>query len=155
LPRVFAHLDAFRGNLAGRDAGSGEETIAIDWAWAGIGAIGEELGPLVVATVLDGALPVEALPELEVVALDGYLAGLGAAGWHGDPRLVRLGYAATAPLRYAALLAADVAQAALFDGVRAAQEARHHAPIETVVRRWGSMITFLLDRAGQSRALAA
>lgn len=154
LPRVFCHLDAFRGNLAGRRTPAGqEETVAIDWAWMGGGALGEELGPLVVATALDGALPEGALPELEAVALEGYLHGLGEAGWCGDPRLVRLGYAATAPLRYAALLAADIALAATDDGSRTAQEARHGVAIEAVAQRRGALIAFLLDRADQARAL--
>lgn len=156
LPRVFCHLDAFRANLAARRTPTGkDETVAIDWAWAGSGALGEELGPLVVATVLDGALPLDALPALESAALDGYLAGLGEAGWRGDPRLVRLGYTATVPLRYAALLAADIAHAAVDDGFRAAQEERHGASIEAVAHHRGALLAILLDRAGTARALAA
>ncbi|MGH2585770.1 MAG: aminoglycoside phosphotransferase, partial [Dehalococcoidia bacterium] len=155
-PRAFSHMDAFRANLVARCTSAGQdETVAIDWAWAGIGALGEELGPLVVATVLDGALPVEALPELESVALEGYLAGLADAGWYGDPRLVWLGYAASAPLRYAFLLAADVARAAFDESFRIAQEARHGVSTETVARGRGAVIAFLLDRADEVCALAS
>ena len=32
--------------------------------------------------------------ELESLAFEGYLAGLGDAGWSGDPRLTRLGFTA-------------------------------------------------------------
>jgi hypothetical protein len=37
---------------------------------------------------------------LEEIAFEGYLKGLRDAGWQGDPRQVRLGYAAAASLRY-------------------------------------------------------
>jgi hypothetical protein len=37
---------------------------------------------------------------LEEIAFEGYLQGLRDVGWQGDPRQVRLGYAAAASLRY-------------------------------------------------------
>jgi hypothetical protein len=47
------------------------------------------------------------------------MPALGDAGRQGDPRLVRLGYTASAPLRYAFLLAADEVRAL------ASRQARH------------------------------
>lgn len=43
LPQVFCHLDFFRRNLFARRGGDGrEETIVIDWEFAGVGAIGQD-----------------------------------------------------------------------------------------------------------------
>ena len=36
--------------------------------------------------------------KLDQMVFDGYVEGLAEAGWHGDPRLVRLGYAASSAL---------------------------------------------------------
>ena len=45
LPRTFCHHDAFRRNLLHRAGPEGEELVAVDWAYAGHGAVGEELVP--------------------------------------------------------------------------------------------------------------
>lgn len=46
-PVVFCHRDTFRRNLlARRRADVGDETVAIDWAFAGPGALGEDLAAL-------------------------------------------------------------------------------------------------------------
>ncbi|MCB0110191.1 MAG: phosphotransferase, partial [Caldilineaceae bacterium] len=50
LPRTFCHLDAFPGNLFIRSTASGA-FVAIDWAYAGIDAIGAELAALTFAEV--------------------------------------------------------------------------------------------------------
>jgi len=96
LPQVFCHRDVFGRNLMDR----GSETVLIDWAYAGIGAIGEELVPLVQATYLWEEVGRDTFRELEEGVLSGYLEGLQEAGWQGDPHLVRLGYAAASALRY-------------------------------------------------------
>ena len=154
LPRTFAHLDAFRANLFARSLRDGsEQTLAIDWAWAGQAAIGEEIGPLVVATIVYDCLPPAALPDLENAATEGYLAGLARAGWDGDPTAVRLGYQVSAALRYAHLLTADVLRLAFDDGFRAATEARHGRPFAETAAQRATLVTFLLDRAEQARAL--
>lgn len=105
LPQVFCHRDVFRRNLMARtrmgaDAKSTPDTVLIDWAYAGIGAIGEELVPLIQATYLWSEVGRETFRELEEAALAGYIEGLSQAGWQGNPQLVRLGYAAASALRY-------------------------------------------------------
>src|SRR5690606_7261739 len=48
LPQTFCHLDAFSRNIFVREQiGEPDDTILIDWSYAGIGAIGEDLVPLV------------------------------------------------------------------------------------------------------------
>ena len=74
--------------------------MLIDWAYAGVGALGEELVPLVQATYLWHEVERGKFAELEKAVLSGYVEGLREAGWQGDPMLVRLGYAAASALRY-------------------------------------------------------
>jgi hypothetical protein len=88
LPRTLCHLDFWPQNLFRRPDG---QIVLIDWASAGLGAVGEDAGNLVPDAVLDHFVPAAELPALEQAVYEGYLAGLRAAGWREDPRLVRLG----------------------------------------------------------------
>jgi hypothetical protein len=102
LPQTFCHLDAFRRNLFSRHAADGnDQVVAVDWSMLGIAAVGEEIAPLVNASVSFGAVSPKDELELERIVLEGYLDGLRDAGWQGDPNLVRFGYAATLYWRYA------------------------------------------------------
>lgn len=100
LPQTFCHGDAIRRNLISRRGmDGGEETVAIDWEYAGRYAGGEEVGQtLSVASAFFDVEPTD-LPTLDEALYAGYLAGLHDAGWHGDPRQVRFAYAAHAALR--------------------------------------------------------
>ena len=101
LPKTFCHLDAHRRNLLTRRNEGGEiETVAIDWAFSGIEAIGSELLSPVATTLHFLDVELERTRELEEIVFEGYLEGLADAGWKGDPRIVRLGYTAASALRY-------------------------------------------------------
>lgn len=92
LPQTFCHLDAGYYNLMSRpDAAGGEETIAIDWALAGIAPVGADLSQLVVNAQSTNGF---GLLENEFALVENYIAGLRDAGWNGDPDLVRFGYMA-------------------------------------------------------------
>jgi hypothetical protein len=94
-------MDAFRRNLFIRRApDESQETVAIDWAFVGSGAVGEELVPLIEASIVFMEVDLSDVLEIENQVLEGYLAGLSDVGWQGDPRQVRLGYTAAASLRY-------------------------------------------------------
>jgi hypothetical protein len=100
LPQTICHLDVFRRNLFARKTAEGDnQTVAVDWAFAGRGAIGEELVPLIVASLMFYEVGLDQAQALEEIVFEGYLEGLRDAGWRGDPRQVRLGYAAGS-LRY-------------------------------------------------------
>lgn len=101
-PQTFCHLDFYPENVFG----DGDETILVDWAYCGIGALGEDPGNFVPDTLLDGFAAAEEAAELERVVWDGYLAGLADAGWTGDERAVRFAFCATPWLKYQALPAA-------------------------------------------------
>jgi hypothetical protein len=95
------HLGRFNGAyLAGRPLPDhARETVAIDWAFAGIGALGEDLAVLLRSRPRDGAG--YGYAAFDAALFPAYLAGLRDAGWHGDPRAVRLGFTAAVVLRYA------------------------------------------------------
>jgi hypothetical protein len=102
LPQTFCHLDAFCRNLFSRhDADGGHQVVAVDWSYAGIASVGEEIAPLVAASVAFGTTKPADHLELEQIVLEGYLQGLSEAGWRGNPDVVRFGYAAALYWRYA------------------------------------------------------
>jgi len=70
-----------------------------------------------------GTVSLVGFEGLEQIALDGYLAGLGDAGWQGNPDLVRFGYAATLYWRY-------VFGAFVGESVTWMLDERYHAAIE-------------------------
>jgi hypothetical protein len=99
LPRTFCHHDAFRRNLfTQKDAAALEHTVAIDWQVAGIGAVGEEIAPLISVSLQFMHVEMKHAKDLEEVVFAGYVEGLRDAGCQVDARLVRFGYAASASL---------------------------------------------------------
>ena len=106
LPRTVCHLDFWPNNLTRRADG----TVALmDWSFVGDGALGEDVGNLIVDSVFDHFLSVENLPELDERAVAAYLEGLSDAGWNGDDRLVRLGVWSSA-VKYRWLMPIQLAQ---------------------------------------------
>lgn len=93
LPRTLCHLDVWPNNLFPLVGGG---VVAVDWAFVGDGAVGEDMGNLIADSVFDGHLPSSCLPSLEAAVVDGYLAGLHEVGWDGDERCVRLAIYASA-----------------------------------------------------------
>lgn len=154
LPQVLCHLDAHRANLMLREAADGTaQPVAVDWAFVGAAGLGEELAPLIVGSVMGGHVAVAELAELERVALAGYVAGLRDAGWAGDERLVRLGYTASAALRYGFMATADVLRST-FDAAQAgnAERAQGRAFADILADR-AALVYLLLERADEALAL--
>jgi hypothetical protein len=153
LPQTFAHGDAIRRNLlARRSADGSEETVAIDWELAGYYAPGEEVGQTLSVAAAFGDLEPADLPTLDEALFAGYLAGLGDAGWQGDPRPVRFAYAAHAALRNAFnAVGAGVPGAAQ----RAAAQQNYGRSWEELAERRAAIRPFLLARAEEARRLLA
>jgi Phosphotransferase enzyme family len=107
LPRTLCHLDFWPKNLIRRADG---QIALLDWAFAGVGASGEDPGNLVPDSVFDHFIPAAEMPDLEQAVFEGYLAGLREAGWDDDPRLVRLGMWSSA-VKYDWLAAFTLSQA--------------------------------------------
>ncbi len=107
LPRTRCHLDAWVLNEVRRPTG---EVVLLDWAFAGDGAIGEDVGNHVPDAALDLFWPAERLGELDAACTGAYLEGLRERAWTGDADLVRLGITASA-VKYAWLLPLMLARA--------------------------------------------
>lgn len=101
MPQTFCHMDASRKNTFTRIGPDNRtQTVLIDWAFAGIGALAEELTSPIVASVMFRDAAVDDARQIEALALDAYVEGLRDAGWRGDPDQVRHGYAIAAVLRF-------------------------------------------------------
>ena len=154
LPRTFCHNDADRRNLFARRAPDGtDETVAIDWAFAGIGAVGEDLPSLIVASAFRGLdIDLPDLPGLSRRCFDGYLAGLKEAGWTGDDQVVRFGYSAALALHYGPFWgAAEVALAGAT--VQDRWAAAFGRPLDDLLDRHAVLQLFVMDQADLARKL--
>ncbi len=101
LPQVLCHQDAFCRNLFAECAPDGrDQLVAVDWSYAGPAALGSELGAFVFGGMALGTIPFSESERFGQQVVEGYLEGLGDAGWRGDPDLVRFGFAASAVWRY-------------------------------------------------------
>jgi hypothetical protein len=121
----------------------------------GFGPLGAELAPLVVAsTVLEEVDPLS-FEELEEVCLAGYQSGLEDAGWHGDPVQIRLGYAASAALRYPLGCLQLMLPPLLHESKRRPIEVVHRRPFDEIVDLWGAVSHNLIGLADKARLLAA
>ena len=99
LPQTTCHLDVWPMNLIAR-GGASEEIGLLDWAFVGLGAIGEDIGNLIPDSVADGLMDPGVLPEIDGAVTAGYLAGLRAGGWRGRDAAVRHAIAVTGAAKY-------------------------------------------------------
>jgi hypothetical protein len=164
LPKTLSHLDAHKRNLfargggapgarGSRDSGDTEETVAIDWSYVGAGVVGEDPAELVVASLVMLEADAGDAAALDAVAFPAYLQGLRDSGWHGDERAVRLGYAASAVVRWALFVAAVTARNVLAGREGAARAERQWGrPNRDVLRQWVATTMLLLDLADEARA---
>jgi hypothetical protein len=140
-------------NLLIRATPSGEErTVALDWAYAGGGAPGEDLPTLLRAAI--GQAAVAPYLELDAALFEGYLEGMGDAGWAGDPRLVRLGFTAAVALRYGANPVLNFLEAVTDAGRRRQLEQAFGAPLDVMLDRIVELRDYSLRLADEARALA-
>jgi hypothetical protein len=161
LPQTFCHMDAFRRNLFVRwdaDAAHREQlcdqTVAVDWAFTGSGAVGEEIVPLVWGSVLFDEVELSQARELEQIVRQGYLQGLRDAGWRGDPRLAHLGYAAASALRYTLGAALGEFLAVVLDeSLHATVEQWTGRSVEEGIDLWAERFPLQLAQAEEAREL--
>jgi hypothetical protein len=101
LPQTVCHNDAFRRNLfIRRHADRPPHVIAIDWAYLGWGAVGEEVAAMVVGNLVFNEVAWAQAPKFTEAVFAAYLEGLQQTGWSSDPRMVRLGFTAAAAMKY-------------------------------------------------------
>jgi hypothetical protein len=153
LPQTFCHHDAFRRNLLGRTGPQGDELVALDWADAGHAAVGQELVPLVLGSLLFFEAVGIAPHDLDVACFANYVAGLREAGWTGDEHLVRLGFTADAALhttvgalRQALPLVTDPALHPFVEDLVG-------RPLEEAMAAWAELWPFQFALAEEARGL--
>ena len=153
LPQTLCHHDAFRRNLLTRTRHDREELVALDWAYVGHGAVGEELVPLVVGSLLFFETEAITPSELDAACFAAYVAGLREAGWAGDERLVRLGFTAAAALRYTVgtlrLIVLGLADPAWHPDL----EVFFARPIAEVVEAWAELWLYQRELVAEARVL--
>lgn len=101
LPQTLCHNDTGRANLFSQDKGGTEETVAIDWSFVGIGAVGEDLGTMIGGNIATGEIPIESAGEYVYNSFEAYLSGLDDFGWHGKASDIRTTMFTAAALRHA------------------------------------------------------
>lgn len=151
LPQAFCHNDAHRHNLfvcSGQEGG--EELVAIDWAGAGIGPIGADVGLMVGVAVLWNGVDTSQRNELDAVAFDSYVLGLRQAGWNGPADLARLGYRATMALKVVIGYLPGVLGTWLDESWYARYEQYTGQPIEVYAARYGDALRWLLLRGEEA-----
>jgi hypothetical protein len=154
LPQTFCHHDANARNLIARcDADVGDRTVAVDWAFAGIGPLGYEIVPLCGELLPSFRFEFTDAMDLIEEIFTGYLAGLTDVGWRGDRGSVRIGFTAALAMRYGACGGpANVSD--LLDGARLwVPEQRWGRPIGEIMDRWADCSRFVLRLADEARAL--
>jgi hypothetical protein len=154
LPQVLCHNDASRRNFMwSRSAKTGEEElIGIDWAFSGIGAVGNDLGQLVGTSLFFFEYSPLNAEMLEAAQLEGYLAGLAENNIHLDARLVRLGYLISLAFWMGAMLPGWAA-VMLAPNSEFNVQAMYGHNAEDVLEGWVQLDEFCLDRAEEARSL--
>ncbi|MBZ0298042.1 MAG: aminoglycoside phosphotransferase family protein [Anaerolineae bacterium] len=149
LPQTLCHYDAFQRNMFHRP----DHTILIDWALAGLGAIGEDIVPMVALPPYFG-MPVSQAESLDQAVFAGYVDGLRDAGWQGDAQLARRGYVYGMVLRGLAGVKQDIGL--LIDESRHPMLRReyHCDAIERIADRFADVRRFrLIQMAAEARQL--
>ena len=158
LPRTLCHRDPIRRNLFLQPGEDGhQEMVAIDWAFAGHGAVGEDAAALFAGVLAFIEVTPAELRALDDAVFTAYLGGLRDAGWHGDERLVRLGYSGSVALRDGLCFVGFAFDAVLQSTVETSeaicQAVYHRSATEALALR-PQMIAYALQLGEEARQLA-
>lgn len=154
LPRSLCHHDAFRRNLMARFGPNGrEQTVAIDWAIVGTGVIGEEIATLVGISLLFLEVNMSKADVLDAIVFEGYLNGLRDAGWKGDARLARFGFATSAALYIGVAGVGVFSNTLLGDEGETIAEKVFGCPRDQLLDQFALLQSYLLDLGDEARTL--
>jgi hypothetical protein len=143
LPRTLTHFDLSPDNVSLLD--DRRDVVVIDWAFAGVEAIGIDAGTIAVDAALDFWLDPRRLGLITPRIADAYHAGLAEAGLAIDRKVVDGALAAAAVVKFGwilpALLRAVVDERPTLTG----------RPLVDAVPVWAAVATWLVDRAEVAR----
>ena len=144
-PTTICHLDLHPKNLFATPDG----TALIDWAFAGLGVLGEDIGNLIFDAVWDFHVAPTQFDALAESLTTGYLTGLEEAGRGDDVDSVRLAILASGAVKYLWILPA------LLGAVRSGQEEINHRPAAETVAAWAPAIPRVVEFGRRAAELAA
>lgn len=147
LPQTLCHSDVWPMNLVSRNG----ERVLLDWAFVGLGAVGEDAANLVPDCFWDGFLPLSALPVVADRVWTGYLAGLREGGWTGDEGLARLGFTAAGAAKYSWL--AEYTIRRLQRGELTSYGGYSRLTLEELFHTYAGVFRLLLDWAEEAHTL--
>ena len=134
-PRTICHLDLHPKNLFADQGG----TVLIDWAFVGVGALGEDIGNLIFDAVWDFHVAAPDFELLEESLTGGYLRGLRDAGRGQDADSVRLAILASASVKYLWILPA------LLAAVRSERREINRRPPAETIAAWAPAIPRVIE----------
>jgi hypothetical protein len=156
LPSTLCHGDADRRNfLAHRMVDGEEQLVAIDWAWVGSGVVGQDASRLVNNAISFGQIAPAELGALDTIVFTNYLHGLEDAGWQGDPRLVRLGYAASMILVESLVFLGGLFVSLMDPNSHAFIIQIVGGSIDDILARARALLTYYLEVADEAQAIWA
>jgi hypothetical protein len=98
LPTTICHGDTYPTNFKSRPLTNGQqETVALDWALAGLAPVGDDLGQFVFGAQKN--LEDTRREDIDQALFESYLDGLRDSGCRVDAQQVRFGYCVSAALR--------------------------------------------------------
>jgi len=158
FPQTLCHNDPISGNLFSRLTPDGHDTtVAIDWGFLSVGAIGQDLGTLLSGDLLSGVITARDMPEYEALAIPKYLEGLEMTGWTMPVEHLRFAYATTAALKHGTFWAVMTRLSLLGDEPPPWVDhfaAQHGWSSAVALERWGEGLYYLLDLADEARLAA-
>jgi len=126
-----------------------------DWAFPGKGAVGTDAGDLFGESFglveLDGIEP----RDVDRAIFESYVDGLRAAGWAGDPRVVRFAFTTFCSLKHTFSVGLFWLRDVGEEGHHAAWEHIFKRPFRDFAGRQARLVCYLLDMAEEARLLAA
>jgi hypothetical protein len=143
LPQTLCHHDVFPRNVFVRPAANGgEQSVAVDWAYCGYGAIGEDLAGLIGTSLIWFEANGDQARALETACLEGYVDGLRAGGWDGPIDDVLLGYLSRTSLANGLGALAPAITVATNETLHADIEEAFGQPIGKIISNVGAILDF-------------
>lgn len=154
LPQTFCHRDTASSNLfLAEDCTLSHRLGLIDWTLAGQGAVGEEIGTLLMTSLLSFEVAPTILPAFEEIIVCNYLEGLHEVGWEGDAQLARLGFLSAAILRFGLNFLAGMLPSLANEATYPRWERAMGRSIEEIVDRRAQVLDIVFTYADETKRL--